>query len=519
MSMVEFVQAGKELGYEGKELREWAQQQLHDFKAFEREKLEHERESKKLEHERELESKRLDHERELELIKEKKNLLSLEKKETSKKSHDAPRHRFPIFNEKSDDLDSFFQVFECQAKLLHVDDSELKSYLLSSLSGKAREIFNSLSFDTDYKDTKKVLLNKFNFTPNFYRKKFFNTCPSKEENVSCYVHRLSLYFDRWITLSETKEDFGSLRELMVKHTFLSSCNVKLSEFLMEKDPKSINDLVTESERFLSAHENETLGKSEPFPLIANFSSNERGRKSFTSRSFETDSNTNSYHKRSKSADNAKDHDRKSDNEQTFVHKNMKGKSENRYIHSTKSKKKLAKSHIRCYKCQGIGHVEPSCPSQFVCSFSSVFNWREKKDILLDKPESLNAFSSQCSSNEHHVYNGLLGDKNPKPIRVLRDTGSMVHAIHKESVQEHEYLSDSVSLITFGGNKEAFPLARIYVDTPFIKGFIIACVIENYPTDQKLYDVLIGNGTTPCSKQIGHSRKNTISAGNFIFEKL
>ena len=79
---------------------------------------------------------------------------------------------------------------------------------------------------------------------------------------------------------------------------------------------------------------------------------------------------------------------------------------------------------------------------------------------------------------------------------------MVHAIHKESVQEHEYLSDSVSLITFGGNKEAFPLARIYVDTPFIKGFIIACVIENYPTDQKLYDVLIGNGTTPCSKQIG-----------------
>ena len=141
MSMVEFVQAGKELGYEGKELREWAQQQLHEFKAFEREKLEHERESKKLEHERELESKRLDHERELELIKEKKNLLSLEKKETSKKSHDAPRHRFPIFNEKIDDLDSFFQAFECQAKLLHVDDSELKSYLLSSLSGKAREIF------------------------------------------------------------------------------------------------------------------------------------------------------------------------------------------------------------------------------------------------------------------------------------------------------------------------------------------------------------------------------------------
>ena len=424
----------------------------------------------------------------------------MENKQTIKRSHDAPRHRFPNFNDK-DDLDCFFQAFECQAKLLEVDKSEYRSYLLSSLSGKAREIFNSLPFDTDYETTKKVLLTKFNFTPNFYRRKFFNTCPSKEENVSCYIHRLSLYFDRWINLSETTKDFDSLRELMVKHTFLSSCNVKLSEFLMEKDPKKIDDLVTESERFLSAHESESLGKSDPFPLIANFSNKERGRKAFNSHSDVNDSNANNTHGRSRSADNVKTPFVKSDNEQNSVHKNMDDKSETRYIHNTKKKRKVAKSHIRCYKCQGFGHVAPSCPSEFACSFSSVFNWREKKDVLLDKPENLNAFSSLCSSNEHHIYNGLLGRKNPKPIRVLRDTGSMVHAIHKESVQDHEYLSESVSLITFGGHKEVFPLARIYVDTPFIKGFIIVCVIENYPSDQKLYDVLIGNGTTPCSKQI------------------
>ena len=159
----------------------------------------------------EQEAKKVEHERELELIRERANLLNLDKKGASSKSHDTPRHRFPNFNDKTDDLDAFFQAFEYQAKLLNIDQSsELKSYLLSSLSGKARDIFNSLPFETDYKATKKVLLNKFNFTPNFYRRKFFNTCPFKEENVSCYIHRLSMYFDRWISLSETAQDFNSL---------------------------------------------------------------------------------------------------------------------------------------------------------------------------------------------------------------------------------------------------------------------------------------------------------------------
>ena len=496
-----FIKAGKELGLEAKALREWAEQQLHDHKADVREKAE----LAKIEHERELEKAELaekQHERELELIKEKAKLVNLDKKEASSKSHDTPRHRFPNFNDKTDDLDAFFQAFEYQAKLLNIDQSsELKSYLLSSLSGKARDIFNSLPFETDYKATKKVLLNKFNFTPNFYRRKFFNTCPFKEENVSCYIHRLSMYFDRWISLSETAQDFNSLRELIVKHTFLSSCNVKLSQFLLEKDLKKIDDLVTESERFLSAHESETLCKSEPFPLIANFSAKERGRKLHNAHSVEPDRHATNDHYRSRSVDNSKSSHPRSFNDQSFMHKNMNGKPGTKYVHNYKNPRKLAKNNIRCYKCSGFGHVASSCSSEFTTSFSSVFNWRERKDFPLNKPESLNAFSSLCSSNEHHIYNGLLGQENPKPIRVLRDTGSMVHAIHKDYVQDHEYLSDSITLITFGGNKEIFPLARIYVNTPFIKGFIIACVIENYPSNQKLYDVLIGNGTTPCSKQI------------------
>ena len=48
---------------------------------------------------------------------------------------------------------------------------------------------------------------------------------------------------------------------------------------------------------------------------------------------------------------------------------------------------------------------------------------------------------------------------------------------------------------FGGKIETYQLADIVVDTPFIKGKISACVLENYPNEYMYYDVLIGNGGT------------------------
>ena len=506
MSFIEFMNAGEKLGLEGPKLREFAETQLHQHiqNKKEEEKVkerEHERELKLIAaKEREYEIKREEQERELTIIAEKQKLCELEKgKPSNTKSHDTPRHRFPTFNEKIDDLDTFFQSFENQAKLLKIKDTELKSYLLSSLSGKARDIFNSLPFETDYETTKKVLLNKFNFTPNFYRKKFFSTCPSSEENTPIYIHRLSRYFDRWISLSETTKDYDSLRELMIKHTFLSSCNVKLSQFLLEKDTKNIEDLITESERFFSAHEGETLGNKEPFPLIANSSFKERSRYSNRSHSVEPDKSFNKFRYRSRSADNTKPYYKNSNFNNSSYNKGKFEKSETKSFHNSKSHKKFDRSQIKCFTCSGFGHVASDCPTEVSSSFASIFNWREKNDFSLDKPDILHSFSSICSSNEHHIYNGLLGHGNPKPIRVLRDTGSMVHGIHKDLVQSHEYLNDSISVITFGGKKETLPLARIFVNTPFIEGFIIACVIEN--NTAKLYDVLIGNGTTPCTNHI------------------
>ena len=66
---------------------------------------------------------------------------------------------------------------------------------------------------------------------------------------------------------------------------------------------------------------------------------------------------------------------------------------------------------------------------------------------------------------------------------------------KKIVKDSDYSGKTLSLITFGGRKETFKLADIVIDTPFLKGKVSACVLDNYPENFMYYDILVGNGAT------------------------
>ena len=69
----------------------------------------------------------------------------------------------------------------------------------------------------------------------------------------------------------------------------------------------------------------------------------------------------------------------------------------------------------------------------------------------------------------------------------------MHAIHSNLVSDGDYTGTYQQLVTFGGKEESFPLAYIEVNTPFLTGRVIACVLQSYPEKFRYYDILIGNG--------------------------
>ncbi|KAH7960304.1 hypothetical protein HPB49_018539 [Dermacentor silvarum] len=52
-----------------------------------------------------------------------------------------------------------------------------------------------------------------------------------------FAARLSHYVDRWAELSETAQEYGALRELLIKEKFLISCHPRLSLYLKERKAK------------------------------------------------------------------------------------------------------------------------------------------------------------------------------------------------------------------------------------------------------------------------------------------
>ena len=516
----DFVSAGKDLGLAGSELKDFADSQYADFKKEEEKKRiveEKKEEKKKIEEEnkkKEEERREIDRfEREMRLLERKSKIEQSDSSPSSSgKLPHAPHFKFTPFNEKSDQLDTFFQHFEMQCSVFGVKEKERAAYLISLFSGQTREAFLKLAPTATYSEIKTALLQRFNLTTNDYRKKFFSSSPKKDENISSYSQRLSLMFDKWIELSSTSHDFDSLKDLILRHRVLDSCNPRLTCFLLEREPSSVKELEQLTLKYFSAHETECLGKSNDLPLIANaagqlnrgrsierFDSSRRswsqGRRKYDGRfgNYTPQFGANDFvHKKHKSVYESKnDTSRKDDCSES--HKPQYGDNDKKHV----PVRTLRRSGVRCYMCSGVGHVQSECPSQYRASYVKLEN--KSQSNMFHLPDSLRidcCNESLESDRDQHIYEGVLvKDSENKSIRVLRDTGSMIHAVQSDMVSDEDYTGEKLSLITFGGKVETFSLAKINVDTPFLSGCVVACVLENYPVKHRCYDVLVGNGST------------------------
>ena len=274
----------KKSGLEGKELRDWATEQLHQYKENKREEAEkaerlrkeekEEAERLRIELERSKEEERKEaervHKRELELIEAKLELARLESNKgegsqnnDSKSDKHAPRaplFKFTHFNDKTDDLDSFFDVFEIQCKAFGVKDTDKVSHLLGLVSGKYRDTLTRMDTDLTYSQVRDKMLRTYSLTTNGYRERFFSLTPTTGETMTAFVQRLQACFDKWVSLAKITKDFTSLRDLIITHQISETCNPDLIKFLLERDINDVTSVIDKADSFFQAHSEKQLAK-------------------------------------------------------------------------------------------------------------------------------------------------------------------------------------------------------------------------------------------------------------------
>ena len=161
--------------------------------------------------------------------------------------------KLPTFKD-GDDINSFIVRFERVAELLEISHDSYPVHLGSLLSGKALDIYASLSTEItkNYSSLKAALLRGFNKSPDTYRVEFRNLRIKPNETFQQFSIRLSTVFDYWLEAKTVQKDFENLHSFILLDQFLSSLIPDLRTFIKERDVSSLTEAVTLADNWATA---------------------------------------------------------------------------------------------------------------------------------------------------------------------------------------------------------------------------------------------------------------------------
>ncbi|XP_022110022.1 uncharacterized protein LOC110989745 [Acanthaster planci] len=241
---------GRECGLEGAALLE--------FVCVEREKLRRENERiARDERAYQLELRRHEREKtELEVKLETAKRASVSSDDGNPSSrYKARAPKLPAFDDKLDDLDAYLQRYERYAISQEWDKGDWAINLSALLKGKALEVYSRLSLTdvTNYDVLKEALLKRFHLTEHGFRVNFRAAKPEVGETFPQFAVRLDNILGRWIDMAKADKTYNGLKDLILREQFLNSCDVELSTFLKERQPKSLADMARYAEQYAEAH--------------------------------------------------------------------------------------------------------------------------------------------------------------------------------------------------------------------------------------------------------------------------
>ncbi|XP_073242186.1 uncharacterized protein [Porites lutea] len=547
--MEKLLQIGKEFGLEGEKLLEFVekQQKLEEEKEEKRRKLEEERrreEEEKEEKRRQLEEEREEKRRQLEEEKEERrrileedrrkeeekeerrrredeerearrqerNLRKLELEaellkqkeaiEAAKREHElelahlgqgrndteraevredrAKAPKLLSFVDGKDDLDAYLQRFERFATTAKWEKTGRASKLSALLSGLALEVYSRLSEEAaqDYDRVKLVLMKRYDLTEDGYRRKFRASKPEVDESPEQFIVRLDRYLLHWLELSNTERSFEGLKDLIVKEQFIDSCPKELAIHLRERAPETLVQIAKIDDQYLEAHGKHLFSSARKKLQVQ--------PKVDESKNQQSDSTTVVCFKC-----NARRH--KAVNCPSLVKKCFLCGKQGHEARNCRSGKQKSGGQSRNGLPVQHGQVSAGClvqPPEIKPTEEEVRACIKDDKLLLASGKKIPIVSNACLeplSGDRLKIPVVKGRVGEKTVDVLRDTGCSGIVVKKSLVSEDQFTSDFNVMLLIGNTARKVPIARITVDTPYLKGQVEAQCLPD-----AIYDLIIGN---------------------------
>ena len=464
MNIVQLARVGEKIGLSGTKLQEFIENEKKkaeeaEKQAREREDKAHDREEKRKEaehrqkveehrrqkeqmedenkrkeeyHRRQREQKEDEHRRAMELLAEKAR--TKQETQSSDANQLVGRPKLPKFDEATDDMDAYLERFERIATSQRWDKNNWAVCLSPLLTGKALEVYTGMPVDDihNYDMLKELLLKRYQLTEEGFRRKFRESKFDKGETTYQYVARLRRYLNRWIELTGIKKDYESLFNLILQEQYLLQCPKELTVFLRERTPADINELVKLSEKYLEAH----------------------------------GSNKNAA---------------------------CQGVVQAEY----NTPKPGPQTERYCYICYRTNHIARDCFYRDKAWYNNGGHNGNTHHGPTNKsasmyPNQVENQKQKSGAADHWTRADsrmptCTGAVNGEMVTVLRDTGCSTAAVRARIVQADQQTNMETVCVLIDGTERKFPIAKLYVDTPYYTGYVEAMVMDN-----PLYDLILGN---------------------------
>ena len=449
----------------------------------ERENRRQEHKLRKLEMEAELlkqkeaiEATKREHELELTRLRQGRNVA----KRAELREDRAKAPKLPSFVDGKDDLDAYLQRFERFASTAKWEKIGWASKLSALLSGRALEVYLRLSEEAaqDYDRVKLALMKRYDLTEDCYRHKFRASKPEVDESPEQFIVRLDRYLFRWLELSNTERSFEGLKDLILKEQFIDSCPKELAIHLRERAPETLVQIAKIADQYLEAHGKHLFSPASRKPVVPPQKEETKNQRN--------DSTIVVCFKC-----NARGH--RAVNCPSLIKKCfMCGKQGHKARNCRSGRQKSGGQNRNGLPVQH-GQVSAGClvkPPEVKPTEEEVRASIKDDKLLLASGKKIPIVSNAClqplsgDSLKIPVVKGRVGEKT---VDILRDTGCSGIVVKKNLVSEDQFTGDFNVMLLIDNTARKVPIARITVDTPYLKGQVEAQCLPD-----AIYDLIIGN---------------------------